>query len=56
MNEYSTRQWIGENDGLRRRGDGTGESWRNVVEVKPDGKTNFFENRKYYTKNYLIEV
>lgn len=55
VDEWSTRSWKGESDGLRRRGDGTGETWHRQMHVSPNGKTSFIDNRRFYTPDYVIE-
>lgn len=56
VDEWSTRSWKGESDGLRRHGDGTGETWHRQMHVSPNGKTSFIDNRRFYTPDYVIEV
>ncbi|VDN42900.1 unnamed protein product [Gongylonema pulchrum] len=56
VGEWSTRSWQGESDGMRRYGDGTGESWHRQAEVSPHGQTSFVDNRRFYTTDYVIEV
>lgn len=53
---WSTQSWKGENDGLRRRSDGAGETWHRRVDVSPDGKTTFVDSKCFYTKDYVVEV
>uniref|UniRef100_A0A0R3RMW3 DUF2945 domain-containing protein n=1 Tax=Elaeophora elaphi TaxID=1147741 RepID=A0A0R3RMW3_9BILA len=55
MNEWSTRSWKGETDGLRRRDDGTGETWHRKVEITPEGSASFVDNRRFYTRDYVVE-
>lgn len=55
IDEWGGRSWRGESDGLRRRQDGTGETWHRTVDVDPFGKTSFVDNRRYYTRNYVVE-
>uniref|UniRef100_A0AAF5PW37 Bm6565 n=1 Tax=Wuchereria bancrofti TaxID=6293 RepID=A0AAF5PW37_WUCBA len=55
MDEFSMKSWEGENDGLRRRDNGTGETWHRKVEISTDGKTSFVDNRRFYTRDYVVE-
>uniref|UniRef100_A0A915PL37 Uncharacterized protein n=1 Tax=Setaria digitata TaxID=48799 RepID=A0A915PL37_9BILA len=55
MDEWLTRSWKGESDGLQRRPDGTGETWHREVEVSPQGNTSFIDSKRFYTRNYVIE-
>uniref|UniRef100_A0A914R8S0 Uncharacterized protein n=1 Tax=Parascaris equorum TaxID=6256 RepID=A0A914R8S0_PAREQ len=56
VDERAERSWEGESSGLHRRADGTGETWRRAVEVNPEGKTSFFDNRRLYTRDYVVEL
>ncbi|VIO85971.1 Uncharacterized protein BM_BM6565 [Brugia malayi] len=55
MDEWSMKSWKGENDGLRRRDNGTGETWHRKVEISADGKASFVDNRRFYTRDYVVE-
>ncbi|KAL3981512.1 putative integral membrane protein [Acanthocheilonema viteae] len=55
MDERLIRSWKGETDGLRRCYDGTGETWHRKIEVSPEGTASFVNNRRFYTKDYVIE-
>ncbi|MCP9266194.1 hypothetical protein DINM_021692 [Dirofilaria immitis] len=55
MDEWSLRSWKGETDELRRRTDGTGEMWHHKVEISPGGNASFVNNRRLYTRDYVVE-
>ncbi|KHN75451.1 hypothetical protein Tcan_18343 [Toxocara canis] len=56
VDQWAERSWHGESSGLHRRGDGTGETWRRAVEVNPEGRTSFLDNRRLYARDYVVEV
>lgn len=56
MDEWSVRSWKGEIDGLKRRDNSTGETWHREIEVLPDGNSSFVDNKRFYTRDYVVEV
>ncbi|VDK88102.1 unnamed protein product [Litomosoides sigmodontis] len=55
MDEWSTRSWKGEIDGMKRRDNNTGETWHREVAVAPDGSSSFVDNKRFYTRDYVVE-
>ncbi|CAG9533392.1 unnamed protein product [Cercopithifilaria johnstoni] len=56
VDEWSMRSSKGETDELRHHDDGTGETWHRKVEISPEGKLSFVDNRRFYTRDYVVEV